>query len=367
VKVGIACRYKFGKENKDARSVVYSNSLVEVLTQTLAQGKPPKDGQGTLLSPYKLRDIGEWIFCATQKPKSAPTYFDIGSRLIAQWGEGGGMFVNYCTDVTAQKGELESKCGSGNYEKYVDGLGDYFKERDEKEYGLNPKLPSYTRKGLRVKDLDDGTAVLICRSLISGSDDCGGCEEIPCSLASLLLGEGRRSSITFVISLMLLDLIETRTTYGKGGEKHYTWKSMLMYDTDKIPGRGDTKKGWAKHPMVGPGSKAHGDVGNVLDGSKANPVANKSLSIMSAWLAHYLQKKFGPEPNPKYKYYLLREDGSSLTHQPTPQQFGRTIDDKGNRVLRQACSDAVAQRYASSGLLIGGTTVEYEGLDGNSV
>ena len=236
MKVGIACEYMH--KQKKVRSIIHHEVLTDILKKVMVTGLDP-DGSGTLEDPYVPNKLGNWWSLANLKWGFAPIFIQVGGRLIARWGTGAGQFRGYCTDVTGLEKKVALAVNSkSGYEQFVRDLGKIFKKRDALN-SINPKLPSYTRKALRVSQLDDRAAAAWSRRLLTGAESCGECPELASTLCSLFISEVARAPATFLISLMLLDLVETATTYGSGGAKTYTWKSMLMYGNErKIPGSG---------------------------------------------------------------------------------------------------------------------------------
>lgn len=355
MKIGIACRYEY--KSQPTRSLIHSETLSDMLKTAIPGAVAPTVGDGSLASPYVPSTLSHWYYLALQRPGVDPSFILVSGFLIARWGTGGGQYVNYCTDVTDFVDIITDKCiGQVDYEDAIrNDIGDWYKLYDSLS-GRDSSLPSYTRKAQRVEDMDDRQAALICRNLIENNGDCNECPELACSLCSLLISEAHRTPETFVISLMLLDLIETGTTYGQGGLKTYTWKSMLMYGIDgiDIPGRGNGMKALGKHPMVGTGTVAMGAQLHCFE-ARSNIVKDRVISIMAVWLAHYMAKNHSG-----FTFFIVKMDG----HQPwtAPRQPEM---DGGSKGLRGNCFKAVKARCQSSALLIGGTTVLYEDLEGN--
>lgn len=359
MKIGLACRYKFTikktKEVIDARSVVHSDLMLSVFEKVvIAAAEPP--GKGTIDKPFQPSQIGHWYYLAKLDVDIPPTFILCGHRLIARWGTGALGLRNYCTDVTDFQKEVAEIVDKSNYHDFVAELGNVFKKQDQ-EMGIDPKLPSYTRKGLRVGDLDDRVAANICRQLLAGADiDCAKCPELASTLCALFVCEANRCKETFLISLMLLDLIETNTTYGKGGVKQYTWKSMLMYHpSDEIEpliiGRGPGHKEQGKHPMAGENTvKLALDISNYKGD---NMVRDRVVSIMSVWLGHYMAKNHSG-----YTFFIVAEK------KWTGVKAEVCIENRGLLTYSQQALQARAQQLEC---LIGGTTLYYENLGGDQV
>lgn len=360
MKIGLACRYQFTKKNEteptQVRSLVHSDLLLSIMNEVeIMQVEPP--GKGTIDSPYRPSQIGHWFYLANLDVQPAPQFILCGGCTIARWGLGAGGLQNYCTDVTSILERVRKACiGVENYHGFVYDLGTQYRDSDDL-LGIDNTLPSYTRKALRLRDIDDYTAAATCRNLLGGAEiDCTGCSELVSTLCALFISEANRCKWTFVISLMLLDLIETRTTYGKGGLKHYTWKSMLMYHpsdekTPVIIGRGKGYKRLGKHPMTGEGTV---NLAMDLENYKGdNMVRDRIVSIMAVWLGHYMAKT-----HTQYNYFIVDEKKWSGV---------KAKVDLPNRTLKNFCADGVRQRAQKLDCMIGGTTISYENLLGQQV
>ncbi len=357
MKIGIACRYTY--QHQPARSIVHSDALLELLKRNMPIATAPNIGDGSLERPFRPTSIGAWFWLSQQRSRQPPMFILVGGRLIARWGTGGGQYVDYCTDVTDFVDLVTQYClGGDDYEDMIaQEIGKWYALYDQLS-GLDPRLPSYTRKALRIGDLDDREAAAISRGLLQGTVDCGECEELASSVCALFISESHRVPAMFAISLMLLDLVETSTTYGSGGGKRYTWKSMLMYNTGGIPGRGGGLKVLGKHPMAGLGTVALGArLFTYNDGD--NLVRDRTVSILSVWLTHYLALKYGGEG---YTYFIVDAPGhTKWTGRRMPEVTG------GNAHLSTACRNAIRDRCTSLAVQIGGTTVYYENLAGDRV
>jgi hypothetical protein len=356
MKIGIACEYEL--HGKPIRSVLENDNLLDLL-HTIKPLTKAVATEGSIDRPHANLNLSNWYYLSQQPSGNAPTYYSIGGRLIARWGKLGGQFVNYTTDITDCKEDVREAVKK-EYEQFVRDLGTKYSQMDAKA-NINPKLPSYTRKALRIGDLDDVLAASLCRSLLADSETkCEECPELVASLCALMLCEAHRCPATFAITLMLLDLVESRTTYGQGG-KVYTWKSMLMYgvDGDEIPGRGTGHKELGKHPMAGAETVT---LGNLLfaNTSGVNLVRDRVISILSIWSAHYLQKAY---PAPKFKYFIVRADGG---HGAWVGKRSPTLDN-GATILKKALRTGVTERVNGPQLMIGGTTVGYQNLEGKTV
>jgi len=351
MKIGLACRFQF--RNEPRRAVNYANTLLEMLGTKKPAGSVEGIGTGTAKNPYKPTTMGGWYGLSQKPPTDDPVFIEVGGRLIARWGKAAKRYQNYCTDVTgAGPAAHDATVGKQDYETYVATWGDAFAKMDKKS-GIDPKLPAYTKKAQRVAHINDRLVATKSRLLLQGDEHaCDDCPELASSLCSLFIAEAYRASETFVIGLMLLDLIETGTTYGKGGAKTYTWQSMLSHDVSGIPGRGDGMKTLGKHPMAGAGTAANGR--GMMAGKGGNEVADRAISIMSVWLSHYLAPR-----NRECKYFILEGTKGSWT-----AQSQRAKEDD---LLRKDCLNAVANRASDFGVKIGGTTVQYEDIAGNPV
>ncbi len=377
MKIGIACRYRFKKDKKsqemvDARSMIHSEQLLDLFRTLVIAKAAPQTGNGSIAEPYQPKSVSEWYYLAMQEPGKDPTFVNVGGRLIARWGTGGGQFVNYCTDVTTWEEAITANCiGKPSYENFIrHDVADAF-ERFDRSIGMDvDNLNSYTRKALRLDytraslslgQMSDREAAMRTRGLLNGIGDCDDCFELASSVCSLFLSEAARLPATFLISLMLLDLVETSTTYGKGGAKRYTWRSMLMYGNPvdvPVPGRGGGTKVLGKHPMAGQGTVIQGNALTLLDRGD-NLVRDRVISIMTVWLAHYLAKLFGPKG---FAYYIV----DAPKHTPWTGPRSPELN-KGDEELKKACRAAVSERCKHNNLLIGGTTVQYENTAGSMV
>jgi hypothetical protein len=227
-------------------------------------------------------------------------------------------------------------------------------ERVEKSYGVK-KQTAYTRIATRFDGLDDAVLAAYSRLLIEGRQmDVP--RPLPNALCSLLLSEAARCPVTFLISLMLLDLIETRTTYGKDDhQKQYTWKSMLMHDNAPllpVPGRGAGTQSLGKHPMAGGGTVTLGS--QIATNSEHNMTRDRIVSIASIWLAHFLAKRSPASPVP---YFIVKSVSGAWVQNQAPKP------DKGAELVK-GIRGALQARACSASCLIGGTKVLYVDLKG---
>ena len=361
MKIGIACRYKFRKE--PARSMVHFDAVVDILRNVKPPAIAPKKGDGAVKTPYVPNVLGHWYYLAMQKSKAAPIFIRVGGRLIARWGSLGGKFRDYCTDMTEfdllLKKILLKVSESENHENELRVLNQRYIELDDMA-GINTKLSSYSRKALRIGEVEDRVAAHWSRNLLQGLDECHSCPELASTLCALFISEVHRVPQMFALSLMLLDLVETATTYGDDGGKTYTWKSMLMHDTSKILGRSPGQKGLAKHPMAGSGTVKLGKDLFGYGSGTTNVVRDRVISIMSVWLTHYMTRHHGE--GGKYKFFIVWTKsrptwtGSLAGSLKKPDQF-----------LQKNCTQAVQQRVSNPSCLIGGTEVTYETVDGDEV
>ena len=104
--------------------------------------------------------------------------------------------------------------------------------------------------------------------------------ELPGTTAALFLGEVARSKYMLPVGLMELDLVQVGAEYGTNEKKIYTFEKMLS-----DPNNATSREG-AKHPMARDGSSKLSR--NMFDLKKGNPVRDRSVSIVAAWLAHAL-------------------------------------------------------------------------------
>lgn len=238
-------------------------------------------------------------------------------------------------------------------------FGQIFVERDD-HAGIDTELSSYSRKALRLHEVDDRVAAQWSRNLLQGLDECHSCPELAATLCALFISEVHRVPEMFVLGLILLDLVETATTYGDDGGKRYTWKSMLMHDTSKIVGRGPGMKGLAKHPMAGTGTVKLGKDLFGYGSGGINVVRDRAISLLSVWLAHYMTKNHGN--GGQYRFFIVWAMGH-------PNWTGSLAGPlkKSAQMLQTNCTQAVQQRATNPACLIGGTEVSYETVDGDEV
>ena len=286
--------------------MIHSDAVVDILKSIKVVAVPPDNGDGSVDSPYVPTALGHWYHLALLDSEEAPMFILVGGRLIARWGTGASKFVDYCTDVTAYRLAVDEILTKSDYQKEVEVIGQHFREQDELAQ-IDTDLHAYSRKALRIGEVEDRVAAHWSRNLLQGIGDCHECPELASSLCSLFIAEVHRVPEMFVLSLMLLDLVETATTYGSGGGKTYTWKSMLMHDTTGIPGRGSGMKGLAKHPMAGLGTVKLGKDLYGYGSGGVNEVRDRVISIMSVWLAHYMTKVHGGGGKYKFSHRLGRD------------------------------------------------------------
>lgn len=329
--------------------------MLELLGGCDVKEAAPKIGDGKLDTPYSGLCLENWRFLASEKAREDPIFYSVGGRLLVRWGTKAGGMKDYISDMTDYpvllKAILEGKEKTGAVKTKFD--------EDDDVRGIDTTLAAYSKKALRVDNLTDEAAANRCRSLLNNSStSCDDCPEIASSFCSLFVAEAHRAPKTFVISLMLLDAVETRTTYGVEGKKTYTWKSMLMHSKDEtstldVPGRSTGVKMLAKHPMAGVNTvKLSKDM---LNWKTDNAVRDRVVSLMSLWLAHYLQKIDSTR-----KYYLLRTDKSA-------KEKIRRSNKPDDLKLVDLCKDALATRCSTYACQIGGTSIEYRNTTGDAV
>jgi hypothetical protein len=361
MKIGVAGTWKYGEN--DVWGLAHSDSLLNLLqNQGPTATQPGQDqGQGTQAKPYSKLSMQNYYYLAKADLPDAPQFFSVGKRLLARWGNGAGDLKNYVTDVTDYQSKLPKDIADQkDYSEVVHRLGDAFVEAD-KLLKIPADLPAYTRKALRatltMKDFDDRAAAAQCRQLLLDSDtDCTNCPELASTFLSLFVAEASRRHEIFLVSLMLLDLVETATTYGD--EKKYTWKSMLMYGNGAmdIPGRSKGVKELGKHPMSGKGTVE--DANKMFIGTcGTNLVRDRVISLMAVWTAHYLALK-----QKDAVWYIIQADKA---HEPwtgarhEPKLRAKGGPDKNDTMVLSQCRKAVAARADNPNRIIGGTTVEY--------
>ena len=357
MKVGLASKQDPGKTTC---GIVHTKTLVGLLDGHDVQKASPGTGNGTRDEPYRDLTMQNWRWLAEQKATADPIFYWVGKRLLVRWGTKMGGLVNYISDMTDFTSTLDQVMKAPEPNK----VKKEFADADVKAK-IDPDLAPYHKKALRVGDMTDEDAASRCRSLLVDSNtDCSACPEIASSFCSLFVAEAHRAPRTFLISLMLLDLVESHTTYGVDGGKRYTWKSMLAHSTAKgeainVEGRGQNKGiKLAKHPMAGIGTV---NLSNQMDNwGVDNAVRDRVVSLMSIWVGHYLQGKHADR-----RYYLLRTgDKSKIKDQVAKIDIS---EKKLDMELLEQCKGAVAQRCLTPGVLIGGTTLEYLNFAGDPV
>lgn len=356
MKIGISCRYDIKK--KKYRSIIHSEEILDLFRLNTPDSTKPNIGNGSYDNPYQPTTIAHWYYLSQLDLEVKPMYVLVGGRLIARWGTGAKNLKRYCTDVTGFE-NVDSSTSIPDYEDFIHLLGREYELMDSKNK-IDTKLPSYTKKALRVYHLDDRAAAIISRNILQGLSDCGQFTELPSSLCALLLCEGARVPETFTITMMLLDLIETNTTYGKGGLKMYTWKSMLMYGVNGtyIPGRGNGIKSLGKHPMTGQGTVDLGNKIHIFNTGLTNIVLDRIISITSVWLVHYMTKN-----SPKiFEFFIVADTGHKIWQNNRMGELGH-----GDQSLKANCRKAIKARSNNLNLLIGGTTVYYENIAGETI
>lgn len=374
MKVGVACTYQFGKNlmaMTQARSRVFFDTLLEMLKRERPASTAVQQGNGTLDDPYEPQGIGEWYWLAQQDTAFTPTFISVGGRLLARWGAGAEDLQDYVTDITGyEPGTAEYCLGKDNYRDWVQTMKEQYDIFDHQSK-IDTRMPAYSRKALRVAHLDDAAAAQATRLLLAGVGDCRDCPELASTLVSLFVAESYRSAgqAVFPITLMLLDLVQTHTSYGQGGEKTYTWKSMLMHHGENskldfdIPGRSAGKKQTlGKHPMAGVNTATMGR--GLFRYDNDNASRDRVISIMSVWLAHYLAKKY-PKVSPNNFEYFIISDKSGHPGMQVPSK--QKDQKKADETLEKACRDALRLRCTTLDCLIGGTTVYYVDKDWNQV
>jgi hypothetical protein len=101
--------------------------------------------------------------------------------------------------------------------------------------------------------------------------------------------------------------------------------------------------------------KGTADLGRaMLTSNGGNAVADRAISVMSVWLAHYLTSR-----NPQYRYFIL--EGEKAVWVPQAKFAG------ADAALAKACMGGLMARSLDFGVKIGGTTVTYENLKGDVV
>lgn len=362
MKAGLAYRSKINGE----RGMVYADKLLDVVKNTAPTTWAPVWGDGSLENPYRPTQSQHWAWLASRESGADPMFIVVGERVIARWGSSGGYYKDYATDVTEWEGHVRGKI-LGKERKDVQAaiktIADAYKKIDDEELHLDPDWSVYTRKALRVlyvHEMTETYAAQKSRELLQGLGTAHECPELANTLVALFVCEAHRSPATFAISLMLLDLVETSTTYGRGGEKTYTWKSMLMHHVNDqsfaISGRGSSSsKPLGKHPMAGAGTASLGR--NLVFGQ--NMVSDRVISIAAVWLAHYETRTAS-----WFDFFIIQKGKLGQTTKKDKQTKWKKENDGW---LQSICGHAIGHRLATLNLLIGGTTVYYEDIDGNRV
>lgn len=357
MKVGLGATWGMnGSENAQ----VHTKALIDILTQCDVKDAKPAGG-GTLDDPYRKLSMENWRWAAKENARNEPIIYSVGGRTLVRWGALMGGLKDYISDMTEYPDLLKEILGASKdtvKQKGGEVRGKF--EDADKLRGIDTALAAYTKKALRVDNLTDEAAASRSRSLLNDSDtDCTDCPEIASSFCSLFVPEANRAPKTFVISLMLLDAVETGTTYGVEGKKVYSWKSMLMHSKDEtveldVPTRAKGVKLLAKHPMAGLNTVKLGK--DMMNWGTDNAVRDRVVSLMSLWLAHYLQKV-----DSQKTYYLLRSGKDDKAEDI--KSFRKT---KSDADLLKMCKAAIELRCNTYACLIGGTSIGYRDLQGKS-
>jgi len=356
MKVGIAL------EEKPAIGALFTQNMMALLQNADVQETAPAQGDGTENNPYKDLHLQNWRWLAAQPAKPDTVFYSIGGRKLVRWGSNMSTLKDYISDMTGKEDILGSALGDPGKTSANNVIGAF--ADPDKEH-----LAPYHRKALRLDQMTDIEAASRCRALLLDSNhDCAACPELASSCASLFIAEANRAPRTFVISLMLLDLIESGASYGIADNKKYTWISMLAHskktgpDMNVIDIRGRTQNKTiplAKHPMAGLNTVS---LAKSLDNwGTDNASRDRVVSLMSIWIGLYLK---ATQPG---DYYLLRTT-SKVAVKEQVKETGKTVNKQANKPLTERLSQlaggALQQRVGTAGKLVnGGPNLPYMDLD----
>jgi len=355
MKVGLALR---GKGQDPATGALFAQTMMELLKTVDVAQTAPTQGNGTRENPYQGLDLQKWRWCAAQPVGEEPIFYRIGGRQLVRWGSKMTKLKDYISDMTSHQNVLDEVLGTVDKESVGKVLTAFSDPQTE-------HLAPYHKKALRLDQMTDIQAASRCRALLVDSNhDCSDCPELASTCCSLFIAEAHRAPKTFLISLMLLDLVEAEASYGIADNKQYTWISMLAHSKDTqgtlnkvdIPGRRQGKEvPLAKHPMAGLNTVKMGKDLNswALD----NASRDASFPLMSIWIGRYLKAANAAED-----YYLLR-----TTEKPGIKEqvkdLPKKIDKSLTVTLRQQAAGALLQRAGTAGkLLNAGANLPYMDL-----
>jgi len=355
MKVGIALEEK---GQTTAIGALFAQTMMELLKAVDVAQTAPAQGDGSRGNPYKSLNLQNWRWLAAQVAKADPTFYLIGGRTLVRWGTNMTKLKDYISDMTDHQNILDEVLGPKDDQNVGKVLGAF--SEPQKDH-----LAPYHKKALRLEQMTDIEAASRCRGLlINSNNDCNDCPELASSCCSLFIAEAHRAPKTFLISLMLLDLVEIEASYGIADDKKYTWISMLAHSKDTkgdlneidVPGRTQGKKiPLAKHPMAGLNTVKLGKDLNswALD----NASRDRVVSLMSIWIGRYLKA------NQAGDYYLLRttlKTGVKDQVKDLPKKIDKPLTGK----LKQRAVEALQLRSGTAGkLLNAGANLPYMDLE----
>jgi hypothetical protein len=268
-------------------------------------------GNGTEARPWRMETVNQWAGAAQQKIASRPSgkpvgmsatevlkamesykprgdLYIIGGQLIERNPSTGG-FANYTSDVVEAVPMISQTGTKPKFGTTDMGRPRYFPSPDRSD-----KIPVYTSKYGRIAktmtllSITDKKLAQQGRALLNGAQSLtiAPNEELPGTIAALFIAEVSREKRMLPIGLMLLDLIEVGARYGAGSNKGYTFEALLAGKSASPDGTIDRSTG-GKHPMCHDSSISQA---NTMFES-FNPVTQKSVSVLVAWLSLYLRQR----------------------------------------------------------------------------
>ncbi|GFM55778.1 hypothetical protein PSCICF_19560 [Pseudomonas cichorii] len=292
-------------------------------------------GTGTPRDPFKVSTPEHWIYCARNPLKEHNSWYKIGNRIIRRrkvnnyiedWGSETELNTLIKSNADAAGNEAERIFKENtkipiNKRESAEELRKT-NEKGRAKYLISPgednirahnafKETSYQSIAISISTLpnDGGKAVSQeMRNLLSGKAATIDGGAISLATGAMFIAETARNPLSFLMGLVLLDLIESQATYGKN--KKYTWSNILWDPTlVENPVLDEEKaKVAGKWPM------AHTDSYNetkeyiehttwreiipVSTNSKDSTASKKEASLLVKWFWSCVsQKKFTPSAN----------------------------------------------------------------------
>jgi hypothetical protein len=277
----------------------------EALKVIFSQGKQEPDGKGVFSSPLKMSTTEQWL-CAATKTHQNGLWYDIGGRIIFRRTTNNYMFdVGEAEEVFNKYEAHIKKTGEGN--KYPDAA-----MKRERSKGVSQRTfehepfedTSYRALAKDISDLSLTNKEDIAREfriiLRGGKRRITTIKSIPITIGAMFIAESARNPLSFLIGLILLDMIEAGIKYGRAGNKSYTWENVL-WDPSIINGIKDE----AKAKLAGKWPMAHTDSYNEasqffevntwtpkessLEGSV---VKDKECTLLIRWFWNFVSQNF---------------------------------------------------------------------------